>query len=271
MMLRKLVILAVIVAAVGAAVFWFVTIPVDRVRERARPAHARSRQRQDHVLCRRLRVLPRDSQPGGQDQARRRHGAEIAVRHVLCAQHLVRSRRTESAAGARRISSPPCGRALRPTARHYYPAFPYTSYQKMKFEDVRDLFAYLKTLPAIQGKVRDHDLPILFKFRRTLGAWKFLFLDGQPFKPDPVQIGGSGIAAPIWSMLLATARNVTARAISSAASSRASASPAALIRKAATVGSPTSLRRESATIPSATSRASSRPAICRMGIRSAER
>jgi mono/diheme cytochrome c family protein len=71
-----------------------------------------------------------------------------------------------------------------PDGRHYYPAFPYTSYQKMKMEDVRDLFAYLKTLPAVTGKVRDHDLPAHFKIRRMLGAWKFLFLDGQPFKPD---------------------------------------------------------------------------------------
>jgi mono/diheme cytochrome c family protein len=54
----------------------------------------------------------------------------------------------------------------------------------MKLEDVRDLFAYLKTLPAIQGKVQDHDLPIHFKIRRMLGGWKFLFLDGQAFKPD---------------------------------------------------------------------------------------
>ncbi|MET0630887.1 MAG: cytochrome c [Xanthobacteraceae bacterium] len=71
-----------------------------------------------------------------------------------------------------------------PDGRHYYPAFPYTSYQKMKMEDVRDLFAHLKTLPAVTGKVRDHDLPAHFKIRRLLGAWKFLFLDGEPFKPD---------------------------------------------------------------------------------------
>ncbi|MET0924159.1 MAG: cytochrome c [Xanthobacteraceae bacterium] len=71
-----------------------------------------------------------------------------------------------------------------PDGRHYYPAFPYTSYQKMKMEDVRDLFAHLKTLPAVTGKVRDHDLPAHFKIRRMLGAWKFLFLDDEPFKPD---------------------------------------------------------------------------------------
>ena len=76
-------------------------------------------------------------------------------------------------------------RGISPTGAHYFPAFPYTSYQHMKLEDVRDLFAYLKSLPAVQGKVRDHDLPIQFRIRRTLGAWKFLFLDGRPFTPDP--------------------------------------------------------------------------------------
>jgi mono/diheme cytochrome c family protein len=72
-----------------------------------------------------------------------------------------------------------------PDGRHYYPAFPYGSYQRMKLKDVRDLFAYLKTLPAAQGKVRDHDLPIPFNIRPTIGAWKLLFLDGRELEPDP--------------------------------------------------------------------------------------
>jgi mono/diheme cytochrome c family protein len=72
-----------------------------------------------------------------------------------------------------------------PDGRHYYPIFPYTSYQRMKLADVRDLFAYLRTLPAVTGKVRPHDLPVHFTLRRTLGLWKFLFLDGKPFVPDP--------------------------------------------------------------------------------------
>jgi mono/diheme cytochrome c family protein len=71
-----------------------------------------------------------------------------------------------------------------PSGEHYYPAFPYTSYQRMRHDDVRDLFAYLKTLPPVQGKVRAHDLPFPFTIRRSLGGWKFLFLDGQTFKPD---------------------------------------------------------------------------------------
>jgi len=72
-----------------------------------------------------------------------------------------------------------------PGGHQLYPSFPYTSYQRMTFNDVRDLFAYLKTLPAVQGRAPAHDLPFPFNIRRTLGIWKLLFLDGLPFQPDP--------------------------------------------------------------------------------------
>jgi mono/diheme cytochrome c family protein len=74
-----------------------------------------------------------------------------------------------------------------PAGEHLYPALPYTSYRRMRSDDLRDLFAYLKTLPAISGRVRDHDLPFPFNIRRTLGVWKRLFLDGRTFTPDPAQ------------------------------------------------------------------------------------
>jgi mono/diheme cytochrome c family protein len=65
-----------------------------------------------------------------------------------------------------------------------YPAFPYTSYQHMQLNDVRDLFVYLKTLPPVAGRVRRHDLAFPFNERRLLGGWKLLFLHGGPFEPD---------------------------------------------------------------------------------------
>ena len=74
-----------------------------------------------------------------------------------------------------------------PAGTHYFPAFPYTSYQHAKVEDVRDLFAYLKTLPPVPGKVRDHDVPFPFNIRRNVGIWKLLFMDGKPFVPDAAQ------------------------------------------------------------------------------------
>jgi mono/diheme cytochrome c family protein len=71
-----------------------------------------------------------------------------------------------------------------PSGVHYYPAFPYGSYQHARLDDVLDLFAYLKTLAPVSGRVRDHDLPFPFNIRRTVGIWKLLFLDGKSFVPD---------------------------------------------------------------------------------------
>jgi mono/diheme cytochrome c family protein len=71
-----------------------------------------------------------------------------------------------------------------PEDTHYFPAFPYTTYQHARLSDIRDLFAYLKTLPPVSGKVRDHDLPFPFNIRRDVGIWKLLFMDGKPFVAD---------------------------------------------------------------------------------------
>ncbi|MCB8821184.1 c-type cytochrome [Microvirga rosea] len=72
-----------------------------------------------------------------------------------------------------------------PDGQHYYPAFPYTSYQRMTAADLGDLFAFLQTLPAIEGKASPHDLPFPFNIRRGVGLWKLAFLDGHVFMPDP--------------------------------------------------------------------------------------
>jgi mono/diheme cytochrome c family protein len=72
-----------------------------------------------------------------------------------------------------------------PASEHLYPAFPYTSYQRVSYRDLRDLFAFIKTLPAVQGRAPEHELGFPFNIRRLVGLWKLLFLDRQPFQPDP--------------------------------------------------------------------------------------
>lgn len=71
-----------------------------------------------------------------------------------------------------------------PDGRHYFPAFPYTSYQRLSETDLRDLFGFIKTLAPVEDKARDHDVPFPFNIRRLLGGWKWLFLDGKPFTPN---------------------------------------------------------------------------------------
>lgn len=71
-----------------------------------------------------------------------------------------------------------------PDGRHLYPIFPYTSFRNMRNEDVRDLFAYLKTLPPVSGRAPEASLAFPYNLRRLLGGWKLLFLDTERFQLD---------------------------------------------------------------------------------------
>jgi mono/diheme cytochrome c family protein len=72
-----------------------------------------------------------------------------------------------------------------PQGQHYYPALPYTSYQRMSLTDVRNLMAFLRTLPAVQGRPPAHRLAFPFSIRRGLGFWKLLYLDEAKLAADP--------------------------------------------------------------------------------------
>ena len=76
-------------------------------------------------------------------------------------------------------------RGVAPDGGHLYPAFPYTSYQRMTFEDLIDLKAYLDTLPAVDNAVAETALAFPFNIRRGIGLWQLLYVDGETFVPDP--------------------------------------------------------------------------------------
>jgi mono/diheme cytochrome c family protein len=71
-----------------------------------------------------------------------------------------------------------------PAGAHYYPSFPYSSFTKMTVEDIRDLMAFLRTLPAVSGKAPPHDLGLPFRIRRFIGFWKILYFDRHPIAPN---------------------------------------------------------------------------------------
>jgi mono/diheme cytochrome c family protein len=80
-----------------------------------------------------------------------------------------------------------------PQGKHYYPAFPYTSYVHMTDNDVADLFAYMQDLPVSDTQSRPHDVGFPFNIRRGLGLWKQLnmsdaYVLGGP-RPEPVERG----------------------------------------------------------------------------------
>ncbi|MBV1904238.1 MAG: cytochrome c [Marinosulfonomonas sp.] len=63
-----------------------------------------------------------------------------------------------------------------PDGAHYFPAFPYTTYQNATLGDIVSLHAYLQTLPAVDTPSKPHDVGFPFNIRRSLGGWKLLFL-----------------------------------------------------------------------------------------------
>ena len=67
-----------------------------------------------------------------------------------------------------------------PDSSHYYPAFPYTTYTRMKPDDLADLWAFMKTLPSVDTENLSHELPLPFRLRRGLGLWKLVNLKEAP-------------------------------------------------------------------------------------------
>lgn len=73
---------------------------------------------------------------------------------------------------------------VRPDGAHYFPTFPYTAYAGMADDDVLAIKAYLFSLPPIRQRNRNHELPWYLASRWAAGAWKMLFFNSEPFKPD---------------------------------------------------------------------------------------
>jgi len=73
---------------------------------------------------------------------------------------------------------------VRPDGAHYFPAFPYPSFTRIVDGDLRDLFAYLKSLAPSAQPSKPHDLRFPFGWRWPLVIWKWLFFTPGPFAPD---------------------------------------------------------------------------------------
>jgi mono/diheme cytochrome c family protein len=72
----------------------------------------------------------------------------------------------------------------RPDGAHYYPAFPYPSFTKVSDQDLKDLWAYLRTVRPSDRPSRAHELRFPFSWRPLLWGWKRLFFKPGPFVPD---------------------------------------------------------------------------------------
>jgi mono/diheme cytochrome c family protein len=69
----------------------------------------------------------------------------------------------------------------RPDGANYFPAFPYPSFTNITDNDLRDLWAYLRTLPASSQPSREHDLWFVFGWRFLVTVWKWFFFTPGSF------------------------------------------------------------------------------------------
>lgn len=185
-MLRKIMIFAVLLGGGGFGVFWFITAP-QAVAAATLPSYAPDLANGKVMFyaggCASCHAVPK------QDD-KTKLGGGLEMRTPFGTFHVPNiSPDPKDGIGAWTESDfiSAVQRGTSPDGQHYYPAFPYGSYAHMRQDDVRDLFAYLKTLPPVAGRVRDHDLSFPFNIRRAVGVWKALFFDDTPFTPDAVQ------------------------------------------------------------------------------------
>src|SRR6476620_3107687 len=182
-MLRRILLALVVAAAVGFAIFWWLTTPT-LVAANLVPAYtpnlANGLTTFNAAGCSSCHAVP--GQPD-----RTKLGGGLAIPSPF-GTFYAPNISPDPADGIGRWTEAEFVRAvtegISPTGLHYFPAFPYTSYRHARIEDVRDLFAYLKTLAPVSGKVREHDVPFPFNVRRNIGIWKLLFMDSKPFTPD---------------------------------------------------------------------------------------
>jgi mono/diheme cytochrome c family protein len=76
---------------------------------------------------------------------------------------------------------------LRPDGANYFPAFPYPSFTKITDADLKDLWAYLRSLAPNARVNTPHDLRFPFGWRWLVWIWKWLFFTPGPFQPDPAR------------------------------------------------------------------------------------
>ncbi len=73
----------------------------------------------------------------------------------------------------------------RPDGKNYFPAFPYPSFTKIVDGDLRDLWAFLRTLPPSARASQKHDLGFFYRWRFLVTFWKWFFFTPGPFTNLP--------------------------------------------------------------------------------------
>ncbi|MCB1469557.1 MAG: c-type cytochrome [Rhizobiaceae bacterium] len=181
-LIAKLATAAAALAVAGAGVFWFLTMPQSLSAQQVSELGHGDATRGERIFyaggCTSCHAAPAAS---GDDVLKLAGGLELATPFGTFVAPNISS---DKADGIGNWSAEDLANAMlhgvSPDGRHYYPAFPYTSYARMNPSDIGDLYAFMKTLPAVSGAAPDHRLSFPFTIRRGLGLWKLLYLSDEP-------------------------------------------------------------------------------------------
>lgn len=65
----------------------------------------------------------------------------------------------------------------RPDGKNYFPAFPYPSFTKISDPHLRDIWAYLRSLPPSARANQEHDIKFPFGWRFLVTFWKWFYFE----------------------------------------------------------------------------------------------
>ncbi len=68
-----------------------------------------------------------------------------------------------------------------------YPAFPYDHYTRLSRDDIQALYAWSMTRTPLDAPARPNDMRFPFGLRPLVAFWNLLYLDRDPWRPDPRQ------------------------------------------------------------------------------------
>ena len=176
--MRRSAIIALSVLAVGAGLFWLLTVPA-----RLAPSDIGSTASADAVRGARIfwaggcASCHASAGAKGDDRLRLGGGAALVTKFGSFHAPNISPDRAHGIGGWSLADfANALQRGVDPQGRHLYPAFPYGSYRRMTKGDVADLFAYVQTLPPVATDAPANALKFRFTIRRGIGLWKLAFL-----------------------------------------------------------------------------------------------
>ncbi len=203
-LLKKLSLAALLLGGAGAAAFWALTMPDRLSPEIVASLGAGDASRGERIFwaggCTSCHSRPKSE---GDARLELAGGAELDTPFgVFVPPNISQDPATGIGDWSAEDFANSMLRGVSPDGEHFYPAFPYASYARMKPQDIGDLYAFMKTLPAVAQASPDHRLNFPFTLRRGIGLWKLLYLSDTPVvdfaegTPEPMLAGRYLVEGP---------------------------------------------------------------------------